>query len=303
MKPLVVYARDPGAANMTIAAVAALDARPRGPVASRLAVHFGIGDSGPAAAAIFARGPAAAAWTVAGRTPEAPSGAPAALGAACGLLTGLDDVDDPTPRALWRAARAARVPSAAMCDNDVNLAVRLRDPQGGIAPDLMLALSEKGRAEILAAGVPDDRVIVVENVHLARFADRRRHAEARRAWMRARWGVAPAREVWLYAGVVRREMVALRPTDPDDEVETLRALVARLAREGSNAYLVVRPHPRDPEGKYAAGFDPAIAAIETREGDSFDALAGADVVVSLSEAIVEEARALGKRIVDTKPET
>lgn len=298
MKPIVAYARDPGSANMTIAALSAIRERPRGAVGARLADLFGIRGDAPIEAEIFASGPAAKAWSSAGREARDPTQAVEAVRFALGLLTGLDDVDDPVPRGLWRAARIAGVPSVAFCDNDVNLAVRLRDSQGHVAPDFLFALSDAGRAEIAAAGVPAERVVIAENLHLAAMARRRFELASRRARMRAHWGVDPGREVWLYAGVVRRELSHLRRTDPEDEVEVLRRLIARLAREPENPYLVVRPHPRDPDGKYSAAFRPSDRARETREGDSYDAIAGADVIVSLSAAVLDEARLLGRRIVD-----
>ncbi len=295
MKRIVAYARDPGSANMTIAACAALAALQARDDLGPARALFGLVERETPAFDIYAGGPAHAAWTRAGAMPRDPADVFGALPAAAGLVTGLDDVDDPIPRPLWRRARELGVPSAAFCDNNINLGIRLKDGLGPIAPDLVFALGDAAREEIVKAGVSRDRVPVIANLHLDALAARPRDHAALRASMRERWGIDPAASVWLYAGVVRRELHGLREIGREDEVEALRALSAKLdARGDPNLWLVIRPHPRDSAGKYSGMRASRVGMLESNAGTSIEALLGADVVVSLSEAILDEARVLGR---------
>lgn len=280
---------------MTIAACAALAGRQPCDDLGPARALFGLVGPETPAFDIYASGPAHMAWTKAGAMPRDPADVFRALPAAAGLVTGLDDVDDPIPRPLWRRARELGVPSAAFCDNNINLGIRLKDELGPIAPDLVFALGDVARDEIVNAGVSRDRVPVIANLHLYALATRPRDPAALRASMRARWGIDPEASVWLYAGVVRQELRGLREIGKEDEVEALRALSAKLdARGDPDLWLVVRPHPRDPAGKYAGAHASRIGMLESDAGTSVEALLGADVIVSLSEAILDEARVLGR---------
>ncbi len=294
MTSVLVYARDPGAANQMVAACEILTRDPVDPRLASLRRLFAIGPDRAPALRIHARGPALETFARAGFV--AAEGAPtdAAFAQAAAVLTGLDDVDDPVPRALWRAARAARKPCAAICDNDVNLAVRLGDAQG--CPDLVFAVSERGRREIEECRLPGLRVEPIADLHLARLAHAAPDPDAR-ARQRKRWGVPAEARVWLYAGVVRRELAALRAVEAEDEVDCLRMLALALAVAEPASILAVRPHPRDPDGKYEAACAPIGAgAVVDRSGAPAEAFAASDVIVSLSEAVRNEARMLGRPV-------
>ncbi|MBN9495448.1 MAG: hypothetical protein J0H39_01730 [Alphaproteobacteria bacterium] len=292
MTPILVYARDPGAANQMVAACEILTRDPADPRMAPLRRSFGAGPDWAPAPRIHARGPALDTFARAGFAVTEGAPADAALAQAAAVLTGLDDVDDPVPRALWRAARAARKPCAAICDNDVNLAVRLGDAQG--CPDLVFAVSERGRREIESCRLPGLRVELVPDLHLARLARAAPDPEAR-ARQRRRWGVSAEARVWLYAGVVRRELAALRAVEAEDEVDCLRALALALSVTEPASALAVRPHPRDPDGKYESACEAiGTRAVVDRSGTPAEAFAASDVVVSLSEAVRNEARLLGR---------
>lgn len=295
MKPILVYARDPGAANQMVA-VCEILARDTGqPHVAPLRRHFALDDARAPSLRIYAQGAALAALDGAGLMPSAGTPPPGAVADSAGVLTGLDDVDDPTPRALWREARRTGRPSAAFCDNDVNLAERLRDGGVVVAPDLVFAISERGRRELAGCAIEGMDIRTIPDLHLARLA-RRPADPAARMRQRSLWGIPADATVWLYAGVVRREFAGLRTVGPEDEVEVLRDLLGAIAKRRPSAdVLIVRPHPRDPDGKYdAACRETSVPARASREGSPADAFLAADFVVSLSEAVLNEARLLGR---------
>ncbi len=295
MKPILVYARDPGSANQMVAVCEILSRDGGHPHVAPLRRLFALDDAFAPSLRVYARGAAFAALDGAGFTPSAGGPPPEAVADSAGVLTGLDDVDDPTPRALWREARRNGRPSAAFCDNDVNLAERLRDGDAVVAPDLVFAISERGCREIAGCRIPGLDIRMIPDLHLARLA-RRPADPAARTRQRSLWGIPDDATVWLYAGVVRREFAGLRTVGPEDEVETLRDLLGAIARHGSSAaILVVRPHPRDPDGKYdVACREASVPARVSRAGSPADAFLAADFVVSLSEAVLNEARLLGR---------
>lgn len=294
MTSILVYARDPGAANQMVAACEILTRESADPRLASLRGLFAIDPGEAPALRIHARGPALEIFARAGFATAEIVPPDVAIAQAVAILTGLDDVDDPVPRALWRAARAAGKPCAAICDNDVNLAVRLGDAQG--CPDLVFAVSERGRREIESCGLTGLRVETIPDLHLARMARAALDPDAR-ARQRKRWAVPAAARVWLYAGVVRRELAALRAVESEDEVECLRALAQALAVAEPASILAVRPHPRDPDGKYesACAAVGAVAVVD-RSGTPAEAFAASDVIVSLSEAVRNEARLLGRPV-------
>lgn len=296
MRPVVVYARDPGSANQMIAVCELLMREAANPHVMPLRRLFGIGDLDRPGLRVHGQGSALAMFDVAGLSPLVGAPTEAMVESAGGILTGLDDVDDPTPRMLWKQARQAGIPSAAFCDNDENLAIRLRDRDVAIAPDMVFVLSDRGYAELSACGIPRIKVELIPDLHLRRLSGRPRDADAR-ARQRKAWGVLDYETVWLYAGVIRREFANLRAIGPEDEIKVLELLIDALARASAGPVtVIVRPHPRDPAGKY----DPAcrasaLPARVSTAGSPSDAYLAADFIVSLSEAVRNEARVLGQK--------
>lgn len=296
---VLVFSRDPGAANHLVALIERLE-------------HGTDDDAVAPARALLGRGPfaiharryahdvwrragiEAADWDSVARGRDADAVIDAL--AAEAVLTGTSDIDEDTDCALWRAARAAHRPSVCIVDYPAGAAVRFRDGRGSVAPDLVLVPDATCAADLAAAGV-EARVHVTGDLHLARLAGAGPNEEARAARRRA-WGARPDDHVMLFASECGREMaVAGRPARYD-ELDMLRELVARCATQSHAArtMIVVRPHPRDAAGKYDHVAAPApLRLVVSAEGTAAEVIGAADEVVGMESTLLLEARALGRK--------
>lgn len=304
---LLVFSRDPGGTGQLIALLEAL--RRQGMTPAPAPVQAALGDR---PMAIFARGVARDLWRRAGVEAEdwdqaCPAGDIARLCAEHGvgaILTGTSDVDEPTDRALWRYAADQRTPSAAILDHEANMAARFHDAQGWIWPDLILAPDAACADAVLAAGAPEGAVIRTPDFRAARLArSRRGGAPDRRAAIRRSWGCAEGERAILFASECGREMQAAGRVYPYDEIAMLDRLGLMLAQaRGRGAlsappdaiWLVIRPHPRDIAGKYAAFQPPPPLRVAVDETPSpEDAILAADVIVGMQSTLLLDAATLG----------
>ena len=83
-------------------------------------------------------------------------------------------------------------------------------------------------------------------------------------------------------------------------------LTAALGSLGRPVDVTVRPHPREPAGRYAAVVT-ALAGIsqvtaqEDAHGDRFDAVRRADVVAGMTSMLLREAALIGRPVVSLQP--
>lgn len=309
-RPILVFSRDPGAANHLVALTALLRngaAPAEGPLAS-LRDTFG---GHPFA--IYARATARDVWKRAGIDAvdwDSVAGVDDVAAvlertAARAVVTGTSDVDETTDCALWRAARRAGLPSLAIVDHAAGAPYRFRDQSGNVAPDIVLVPDDACRDAILGAGVPAERVRVVGDLHLVRVAHHRDMVTADAvARLRRLWGATDDDRVVLFASECRREMVASGRPSPYDEVDLLEKLIAAIAAgEGPTAahisqpartLLVVRPHPRDTAGKYDhLDRESQLRVRVSDAGAPEEAARAADLVVGMASTLLLEAHVLG----------
>jgi hypothetical protein len=315
MKSLVVFSRDPGATQQLIAMLEALagalapgDAP--GLAAIRAETKAVVGN-----VRVFARPPGDNIWRRSGFVPVAWSGCEDAAAAtllreanAGALLTGTSDINERGDPVLWRAARAAAIPSHVVLDQRVNLARRFIHTDGGVIHPDWVYVPDFHYAKLLAeAGVPSDRIRISGNIHMARLA--RLYAslsEAQIADQRKCWQVQDRRRIILFVSECGREMVKAGRPMPYDEIVVLENLMSALeatghpagAGEGVDAIsVVVRPHPRDSVNKYQryGGRRPSgLDIVVSTAGEPVVAIAAADIVVGMNSSLLHEAKAVGR---------
>ena len=295
---VLVFSRDPGAANHLVALIEHLE-------------HGTDDDAVAPARALLGRGPFAVharryaheVWRRAGI--EAADWDDVAQGrhadavidalAPEAVLTGTSDIDEETDCAIWRAARATHRPSVCIVDYPTGAAVRFRDRDGPVAPDLVLVPDAACAADLAEAGVAA-RVHVTGDLHLARLSAQGQGTDGRNALRRA-WGAAEGDRVVLFASECGREMAVAGRAARYDEIAMLHALIADcMARDDADrTVIVVRPHPRDAAGKYdgIAALAP-LRLVVSAEGAAPEAISAADEVVGMESTLLLEARALGR---------
>jgi hypothetical protein len=315
LSPLVVFSRDPGPTERLIAVVEALLAPPAGNEAAGLTALRREYANGSGKIDIVARPPAIAMWQAAGFSPVLWDGrddaAAAHLLAATGaalVLTGTSDVDEPADRALWRAARAANIPSHAVLDQRVNLARRFDEPDGRVSyPDWIYVADENFAAAVSEIGVKLDHIRFLGDLHFERLT-RRINAlrDADLVQMRTVWGVLSGRKVILFVSEAVREMAAFGCPAPYDEIAELERLVQALEAAtlsiapgipAGELCLVIRPHPRDREGKYdqyAGVRDSALVVTVSSAGELEAVIKTADFFVGMNSSLLHFAQATGK---------
>jgi len=314
---LLVFSRDPGPTNVLIAAIEALATPGLNERAGLAALRAAIGPAMEAGLTIAARAPGDAIWRAAGHAVKSWEGrdecaADALLAdtAAGTVLTGTSDIDEPGDRALWRAARKRGIESHAVFDHPANLELRFVNVDGTSArPDWCYVPDKAFAKRLAAAGVPAERIRVIGDLHHARL---RRLAAGQEAAaiqrLRARWGAGAAGFIVLFASECGREMAAIGRPSPYDELEVFGDLLQGLASgrrpdggalEAARTVVVVRPHPRDAEDKYASfaeGQDKIKIVVSAEESPPL-ALLAADLVVGMNSSLLYEALEIGRPVV------
>ena len=227
------------------------------------------------------------------------------------LVTGLSDRDDQTPQALWRAANACGAKSVAIADDTTislkhsrqDLNDRFRDADGiQIFPETLCVVDEESRRAVVTAGMPNDSIIIIGNLHLKRF---RRLAEAidqhKIITLRHKWGATEESKVVLYASEPITQMRKHGKTRNHDELSLLGDLIDRVRKNrlanniscDAHTMVVVRPHPRDQLAKFQPYLvDQTPRTIVSRAGSSAEAVLAADAVVGITSMLLVEAAAL-----------
>jgi hypothetical protein len=228
------------------------------------------------------------------------------------VLTGVSDADDDTAPRLWRAARAAGIPSIAALDDHDNIAARFATRDGArCAPDIVLAIDAAMERAVAALGFEYARTEIVGDLHAERMARRGLASADECAALRRKWGVDDDSLVVLFASSCIVEMSDARDSDVD-ELLALERLDENLsegwrpaplrARKARELVLVVRPHPRDGDNKYDGWCRNARSRfVVSRAGDARHAISAVDFVTGTSPAMLREAEALGVPCLSVAP--
>ena len=230
------------------------------------------------------------------------------------VVTGADDIDEADTVLLWETAQKAGIPVVVFLDNLINLAERFRLRSGAlIAPDLVFALDHNSVQSLAAAGIPENRILVTENLHHARLSRIADEGTARSQRLRVSWGADRVTQVILFASENTQEMAALGRPAPYDEHAVLQGLLKDIA-EGQpvgvvdptqgTVLVVIRPHPRDAIGKYDSYANLSNLRLKVCSvGSPQDAILAADLVAGMDSALLFEAKILGRPAVSLVPQS
>lgn len=218
---------------------------------------------------------------------------------------------------LIEAASEAGIPSAGFVDQKANAEHRFRghssDPLAH-APDWLFVPDEDTRHAFTALGYPDSRIVVSGNPHLDRVRQvaRTLEREGRRAVRRRvapdAPGDAPVIVFIAEIGyVVNPEGEAWEKNLNFHGRDGTAPRCARILEEVLDAlpettpspWLVLRLHPKNQPGEFAAYRD-EIDQLSIG-GDPLALLWAADLVVGMSSAPLEEARAMGRPVLSVLP--
>jgi hypothetical protein len=315
---LLLYARDPGAANVVTAARAALLGEAPCPLPLQvLAYRLGRHPRCAVFAKAYARDSFAAAgvnavdWssTVSAADRDTAIHRLLTRHSPRAVLTGTSDIDDDDDIALWRMAARFGIPSYAVVDGPASIAARFTDRAGQTCfPTEILAPTRSARAEIIALGARPDTVTVAGQIHLARLRAETFFRDTTAAnRLRVHWGAGLGDSVILFASECGREMAAQGRPAPYDEVETLGRLLDAVERgeaiggidtETRPTLVVVRPHPRDIAAKFdAVTTNRKARVVVSAAGTPGEAIMAADLAVGMNSMLLHEAKALGRPVV------
>jgi hypothetical protein len=324
---LILFARDPGNANQLVALNELIRAQMAGrdsdtPTAgaARLVAELA-GGRAPDQILVFGSGVGAQVLAAAGiKVVSDPADAvhqdPVELFRAQRVdtvVTGLSDRDDRTPQTLWHAAAMCGAKSVALADDTTiatkhaktDLMERFRDRDGReIFPDLLCVVDEKSRDAIVAAGIPEQTVRVIGNLHLRRFCQLAQSIDRHRIEaVRREWNATDESTIVLYASEPITQMQKHGKQRDHDELRLLSELIDRVRTNrledavpcDGNTIVVVRPHPRDEVAKFKPYLsDDAPRTIISRVGSSAEAILAADAVVGITSMLLVEAAALNR---------
>lgn len=260
-RPLVVVCHDAGAANIALAWIHGADGEIRGVMA----------------------GPAADIWRRRFGDRHIWSDLDAALDGAAAVLSGTGWASDLEHRAR-QLARAHGIESVAVVDHWVNYAMRFERGGEAVLPDRLWVADAQaeGIARATFPGLPIER-----------------HPNRYQAEQVAGIAPAPADGPALFL---------LEPARSDwdrgvpGEFQALDHFMANRARLGlADRGVVIRPHPSDPPGKYAAWLaDNPIARLDTAS-DVAAAISDATAVVGMQSAALVIALEAGRRVICALP--
>jgi len=226
------------------------------------------------------------------------------------LITATTDIDDRTDLKLWQAARARGISSTAFTDHKINLVRRFMDQeQLLVQPDCVFAIDEDCRDILIAGGLAHGSVQVGGDLHIGLLKQRVKQDAPGRQALRTLWRVKADETVVLFVSENSREMSAAGRLGNYDEFECLDYVIGELSKPGtdlngrapfalSNATVVIRPHPKDTPGKYAAYAqtkNPRV--IISSDGDGTTVVAASDLVVGMQSSLFAEAEVLNVPIV------
>lgn len=213
------------------------------------------------------------------------------------LVTGTSS-NDMTEKRLWQQAAAAGIPSLAIVDHWCNYGIRFSSldfsrlaefrQHCDCLPDYVLAIDDFARTEMIADGVPADRIRVLGNPHFEALVERAHQTNSVREQF-----AGEGERLVTYASEANEEDAGHGPE---------RGVVADLITllQGTGAKLVIRLHPKEDFGKYAE-FSACPNVILDKHTNGIALIMASDVVVSISSMFLIEAMILGKPVISYQP--
>ncbi|RCK33563.1 hypothetical protein TH24_21170 [Thalassospira xiamenensis] len=231
------------------------------------------------------------------------------------VLTATTDVDDRTDVMFWRKCRELNVPVAALVDHRVNINARFFDKNSSaVYPDVIFVIDEHVRLQLLDNDVAPQKVQIIGDIHLSRLKSRKvdGSSQINAMHLREKWTVSSSDMVVLFVSECLREMRMLGAgATCYDEIDSLENLLSQLRETATlgnqmlnlnNLTLVIRPHPKDAEGKYASYVSHRninsndLNIVVDNDSSAEIAIIASDIIVGMDSTMLGEAQALGKPV-------
>ncbi|MGI9426386.1 MAG: hypothetical protein ACR2PA_24620 [Hyphomicrobiaceae bacterium] len=226
------------------------------------------------------------------------------------VLTSTSDIDDDTDVLLWQAARARGIPSAAALDSDLNLSVRFASRSGALVlPDVIACTTAKMADRVSASlGIPAERCPVVGDLHHDRMLEQSKTiTQAQIASVRRQWSARTSDRVALFCSECGEEMRLAGRANDTKEHDAIAQVIGLISSgeplgDMQISRLVIRPHPRDREGKYDryTVASSSLVRVDSRTPAAI-ALASADLVVGIKSAMLDQASLFAKPVYAWRP--
>lgn len=226
------------------------------------------------------------------------------------VITGTS-LDDFTERYLWKASEELHIKSFAVLDQWMNLGIRFSDcdysqeqayhknPSHPYLPYRILAMDELAKELLVKEGIEEDRIVLTGQPHFDTVRSRFEHARRIYGW--DKWNIVFASEpicqdydqcdeTKLYWGYNERTIFA----------SLYRSLERITAIRQDGVRLIIRPHPREDReywDKVAGKFQNSNIILEVdRENDSFSLMKSADLICGMSSMFLLESIICGKQV-------
>lgn len=210
------------------------------------------------------------------------------------------------------AARRLGVPSLAVLDFWSNLRPRFSDEFGNLAfvPDRVAVMDEVAREELLAEGIPADRIFVTGQPafdDLAEWAQRDGATQSHR--LRTALGVPESAVLVLFASQPIAEMqeahagIAHPGYTQHSVLTTLLPVLEEIrTASGRDVRIWIRPHPRELKDAYTgyASDNPSWVVVSSI-GKPREAACAADLVTGMSSVLLFEAAVMGRAVLSLQP--
>jgi hypothetical protein len=218
------------------------------------------------------------------------------------VATGTSDVDDQTDHEIWRACKLAGIPCCAIVDSAHNLLGRFRDLAGTLVlPDHIYLHDHSCCQKLQKDGLKSEILHVIGDLHHDRITARGMDEDSIRE-IREAWEVDTSDFVVLFLSDCATEMKAAGRNSDYDEFVCLQRLLDELSvptsacipgRSEEKVTVIIRPHPKDTIGKYDSyRHDGRFSVRISSAGAGSAALRSADFVTGMKSALLREAAML-----------
>ena len=208
-------------------------------------------------------------------------------------------------------ARAMAVPSIAVLDFWSNYVTRFSsaDDRLDCLPDVVAVMDERARGEMMAAGIPAERILVTGQPAFEDLAQRLSwFSPQERARIRESVGVEQSDVLVMFASQPIRQLYGGEES-PDylgyTEDSVLRHLIRSLEAVQHECperiALLIRPHPREEVQQYSSYASSMIKIVVSTAGDRSNCAMAADLVTGMTSVLLVEACYLQRPVISFQP--
>lgn len=207
-------------------------------------------------------------------------------------------------------AQSKGIPSLAVLDFWSNYRRRFLADGRRVLADRLAVMDELARREMVDEGFPADRLVVTGQPAFDRLAlAHDRFTPQRRSALRSGIGVEADARLVLFVSQpfadIHGSPEAARAALGFDEHEVLTLACAALSSlahaHNVPIVLALRPHPREPDDKFAEIQEDDFRVAIWKTQDQLEAALSADLVLGMNSALLYEATLMGRPVVSLQP--